>query len=178
MAKGRRYNCFARTQMRYMLGGAGTSYVVGFGKTYSKFPQIRGASCPGEPFPGKSQVRRLCQCDMCWFRLLAPTTLGSLHMLQSMQQQAPGSACPSTDGIGDSLFERASQACGLAQALSKQRNPHTATGALVEQSSFSDALSTVRGANDSRAAIEYDAGLLGARMSRVFCGLKPCAAGC
>ncbi len=41
-----------------MLGASAASYVVGFGKTYSKFPQVMGASCPGLPFPGERQVRQ------------------------------------------------------------------------------------------------------------------------
>lgn len=54
--KSKRYVCFARGQTRYVLGEAGTSYQVGYGKKYSQFPQVMGASCPGEPFTGKAQV--------------------------------------------------------------------------------------------------------------------------
>jgi len=55
-AKADRYVCFARAQTRYMLGDASTSYMVGFGKKYSKFPQVMGASCPGFPVQGQAQV--------------------------------------------------------------------------------------------------------------------------
>lgn len=50
--------CWARAQTRYMLGDSGPSYLVGFGKDYSKFAQVMGASCPGTPFQGKAQVSR------------------------------------------------------------------------------------------------------------------------
>jgi len=38
-----------------------------------------------------------------------------------------------------------------------------AVGALLEQSEFGDALSPARGSNSSRTAVEYNAGLIGAR---------------
>ena len=52
----KRYVCWARAQTRYMLGDGGPSYLVGYGKDYSKFPQVMGASCPGTPFQGKAKV--------------------------------------------------------------------------------------------------------------------------
>jgi hypothetical protein len=55
----------------------------------------------------------------------------------------------------------APQNCTAAQLISKKKNPHTATGALLEQSSFSDELSVVRASNNSRTAPEYNAGLIG-----------------
>jgi hypothetical protein len=55
------------------------------------------------------------------------------------------------------------QNCTAAQLMSKKGNPHTATGALLEQSSFSDQLSVVRASNNSRTAPEYNAGLIGGR---------------
>ena len=60
------------------------------------------------------------------------------------------------------------QNCTAAQLISKKGNPHVATGALLEQSSFSDALSTVRASNNSRTAPEYNAGFLGAPRSRAL----------
>jgi hypothetical protein len=54
-AKASRYVCFARAQTRYMLGDSSTSFLVGFGKKYSKFAQVMGASCPGFPVQGKAQ---------------------------------------------------------------------------------------------------------------------------
>lgn len=58
-------------------------------------------------------------------------------------------------------LRRAPQNCTAAQLISKKKNPHTATGALLEQSSFSDELSVVRASNNSRTAPEYNAGLIG-----------------
>ena len=55
--KARRYNCFARGQTRYVMGDAGSSYLVGFGKGGSGYAQVMGASCPGLPVQGKAQVR-------------------------------------------------------------------------------------------------------------------------
>ena len=54
--KARRYNCFARGQTRYVMGDAGSSYLVGFGKGGSGYAQVMGASCPGLPVQGKAQV--------------------------------------------------------------------------------------------------------------------------
>lgn len=38
------------------MGDSGTSYLVGFGKGYSQYAQVMGASCPGFPFQGRAQV--------------------------------------------------------------------------------------------------------------------------
>lgn len=54
------------------------------------------------------------------------------------------------------------QNCTAAQLISKKGNPHVATGALLEQSSFTDEVSIVRASNNSRTAPEYNAGLIGA----------------
>ena len=43
------YNAFAKQQIDLLLGDAGRSYVVGFGKDYPKRPHHRGSSCPTNP---------------------------------------------------------------------------------------------------------------------------------
>lgn len=53
------------------------------------------------------------------------------------------------------------QNCTVAQLLSKKGNPHVAIGALLEQSSFTDTLSSSRASNNSRVAPEYNAGFTG-----------------
>lgn len=53
------------------------------------------------------------------------------------------------------------QVCTVANLLSKKGNPHTATGALLEQSAFTDALSSNHASNNSRVAPEYNAGFTG-----------------
>jgi Glycosyl hydrolase family 9 len=53
-AKSKRYVCWAKGQMRYMLGDVSDSFVVGFGPqgtTYPRRAQDRGASCPDPPAP-------------------------------------------------------------------------------------------------------------------------------
>jgi endoglucanase len=45
-AKRDRYTCFARSQMRYLLGDGGRSLMVGFGKKWPQSVQNRAASCP------------------------------------------------------------------------------------------------------------------------------------
>ena len=46
-----RYECWARSQMRYILGsnGLGRSFVVGFGKGSPVQPHHRGSSCQDRP---------------------------------------------------------------------------------------------------------------------------------
>lgn len=47
-----RYECWARSQMKYVLGsedGVGHSFVVGFGKNPPEQAHHRGASCPDPP---------------------------------------------------------------------------------------------------------------------------------
>ncbi len=70
--------------------------------------------------------------------------------------QDMGASCPGFP------FSGRAQNCSSAQLVSKKPNPHTATGALIEQSSFSDTLSIVRSSNNSRVAPEYNAGFTGA----------------
>ncbi|CAL5226752.1 g9605 [Coccomyxa viridis] len=43
-----RYSCWARSQMKYILGDSGRSYVVGFGNDPPTHAHHRGASCPPE----------------------------------------------------------------------------------------------------------------------------------
>ena len=43
-----RYSCWARSQMKYILGDCGRSYVVGFGNSPPTHVHHRGASCPLE----------------------------------------------------------------------------------------------------------------------------------
>ncbi len=45
-AKADKYVCWARTQMRYILGGSGRSLMVGWGKNPPTRAQNRAASCP------------------------------------------------------------------------------------------------------------------------------------
>lgn len=40
---------WAQTQVDYAMGGSGTSYVVGFGRKFPRYPHHAGASCPPEP---------------------------------------------------------------------------------------------------------------------------------
>ena len=55
------------------------------------------------------------------------------------------------------------QICNAADALNKNGpDPHVITGALIEMSTFTDALPTSRLSNDSRVAPEYNAGFTGA----------------
>lgn len=46
-----RYTCFARAQMRYVLGDGGRSLMVGYGKRPPVRVQSRSASCPKAPAP-------------------------------------------------------------------------------------------------------------------------------
>ena len=46
---GREYQCWGLSQVRYMLGDAGRSLVVGVGKNPPKRTQDRGAACPDPP---------------------------------------------------------------------------------------------------------------------------------
>ena len=48
-ALGREYQCWGLSQVRYMLGDAGRSLVVGVGKNPPKRTQDRGAACPDPP---------------------------------------------------------------------------------------------------------------------------------
>ncbi len=43
-----RYSCWARSQIKYILGDCGRSYVVGFGNNPPTHAHHRGASCPLE----------------------------------------------------------------------------------------------------------------------------------
>jgi hypothetical protein len=43
------YECWALSQLRYMLGDSGRSYVVGYGKRFPTQPHQRAASCPDPP---------------------------------------------------------------------------------------------------------------------------------
>ncbi len=55
------------------------------------------------------------------------------------------------------------QVCDAADALTENGpNPHLIIGALIEMSTFADALPTSRLSNDSRVAPEYNAGFTGA----------------
>lgn len=46
MEKAYTYQCWALSQIRYMIGDGGRSYVVGYGVNPPKRPHHRGASCP------------------------------------------------------------------------------------------------------------------------------------
>ena len=48
-AASKTYKCWALSQMRYMLGDAGRSLVVGVGENAPKRTQDRGAACPPPP---------------------------------------------------------------------------------------------------------------------------------
>lgn len=48
MEKAYTYQCWALSQIRYMLGDGGRSYVVGYGINPPKRPHHRGASCPSK----------------------------------------------------------------------------------------------------------------------------------
>ncbi|CAL5228455.1 g11593 [Coccomyxa viridis] len=104
-AKSERYTCFARSQLRYMLGGdRDRSLFAGMGKNPPTHVQNRAASCPDAPAP-----------------------------------------------------------CNLANGLlSRDGNPHTLTGALVEFPSFSDTLQDVRTSNDTRVTIDNNAAAISA----------------
>ena len=43
-----KYSCWARSQMKYILGDSGRSYVVGFGNDPPTHAHHRGVSCPLE----------------------------------------------------------------------------------------------------------------------------------
>lgn len=49
-----KYECWARSQIRYMIGDSGRSYVVGFGSTPPGSEHHRGASCPAESSLGSN----------------------------------------------------------------------------------------------------------------------------
>lgn len=45
------YECWTLSQLRYMLGDSGQSYVVGYGNNPPTHTQDRGAACPNAPVP-------------------------------------------------------------------------------------------------------------------------------
>lgn len=49
--KSHRYSCWARSQIKYILGDSGRSFVVGYGKNPPTHVHHRGASCPPEQQP-------------------------------------------------------------------------------------------------------------------------------
>ncbi|GMH44898.1 hypothetical protein BSKO_12855 [Bryopsis sp. KO-2023] len=49
MHKARRYECWALSQINYMMGEGGRSFIVGYGNNFPKRPHHRGASCPTTP---------------------------------------------------------------------------------------------------------------------------------
>lgn len=77
-AKSNRYICWAKSQMRYMLGDVGYGFVVGFGVRNSQYPthvQDRSASCPNPPTPcnwinayynPKVRLPLAACCLACW----------------------------------------------------------------------------------------------------------------
>lgn len=50
-ALAKEYREFAQSQIHYMLGDAGRSYVIGFGENYPKQPYHAASSCPNQPEP-------------------------------------------------------------------------------------------------------------------------------
>ena len=64
-----RYSCWARNQLRYALGDAGRSFVVGMGNNPPKFVHHRSASCPDSTEPvGSNQPT----CDFTQFNSQSP----------------------------------------------------------------------------------------------------------
>ena len=51
-ATAREYKCWALSQVRYMLGDAGRSLMVGYGHNPPKRTQDRAAACPDPPEVG------------------------------------------------------------------------------------------------------------------------------
>ena len=63
-----KYHCWARSQIRYMIGDSGRSYVVGFGNTPPSHEHHRGASCPAETLLGSNNP----VCDYSDYALTTP----------------------------------------------------------------------------------------------------------
>ena len=88
-----KYECWARSQIRYMIGDSGRSYVVGFGSTPPSSEHHRGASCQLESSTGSDNP----VCDWKDFALSTPnpnTLYGALVGGAPCPRQVLG-LCPS-----------------------------------------------------------------------------------
>ncbi len=63
-----KYHCWARSQIRYMIGDSGRSYVGGFGSDPPSHEHHRGASCPAETSLGSNNP----VCDYSDYALSTP----------------------------------------------------------------------------------------------------------
>lgn len=117
---------------------------------------IYNSPTPGYPAKGKRYV--------CWARVQSRYMLGESgadSFVVGFSKSSPkhaqnmGASCRGTPSRP--------QVCDPANALFvTSPNPHSITGALVEQNAFSDILSVSRASNNSRVAPEYNAGFAGA----------------
>jgi hypothetical protein len=80
----REYRCWALSQVRYMLGDAGRSLLVGYGKNPPKRTQDRAAACPEPPEVREAQ-RRLSVLLCCVFECSAQLPC-PLHLLLPIRQ--------------------------------------------------------------------------------------------
>lgn len=111
----------------------------------------------------KSKYAAKAKRYTCWARAQTRYMLGDNHNSfvvgfgsgYPTHVQSMGASCPGIPVQGKA------QNCTAVQLTTRKGNPHEITGALVEQSAFTDSISTVRASNSSRVAPEYNAAFTG-----------------
>ncbi len=90
-----KYECWARSQIRYMIGDSGRSYVVGFGNTPPGSEHHRGASCPAETSLGSNNP----VCDYSDYALPTPNPNVLYGALVGGARAPPRCAAAALDGL-------------------------------------------------------------------------------
>ena len=137
-AQADRYICFARGQMRYVLGDKGQSLMVGFGGKAPTHAQV-GPSVQLERWCRDARRSTLAVCSVS---LVLSTGSAAAAARAKPLQVAPNLRARPTLGLvlqHEAASCSSTSNCTAASALfTNGANPHTVTGAVVEFATFSD----------------------------------------
>ena len=165
------YQCWGLSQVRYMLGDAGHSLVVGAGHKPPKRTQDRGAACPAPP-----QVRAHAEPCCCPGRPPAAPAGAWACPLHRLAPQAPPPQPPCPKLAWPLALTTASplpahgyappgarrQVCNrVTGLLSPDPDTHTLSGALIYGTGRSDSFDDVRSADSNWVGVENNAGFAG-----------------
>jgi endoglucanase len=147
--------CWARSQVSYMLGDKGKSFVVGFGDQFPRKVPHRAASCPD---PGEApRLARL------------PRPPSGLQRMHGGRARSTGPASPPTHSV-ILLAPAGDGVCTWDNGyLRTGPNPHVLYGALVGGPNKDDSFMDDRNANSSMNAVSL---LNNAGFTATLAGLK------
>jgi hypothetical protein len=174
-ASARTYNCWGLSQVRYMMGDAGRSLVVGVGKKAPTRTQDRAAACPPKPQVRPSKPRASLPCGAAVPYGRPPPTAGPAPPVLAA---AAVHACPPRKPAASSRpssarphFHPAAQVCNrVTGLLSPDPDTVELSGALVHGSGFNDDFSDTRTMDSAWVGMENNVGFTG---EQARLGLEP-----